>query len=232
MSKKNKFVKLTGFAEIVSLVSVPVILVICTFGDFPDKTVLMYLTVILSLVPFFAAYEKEKKSSYSLMPIVILSAFSAVGRILFAALPNFKPVTAIVIIAGAALGAPSGFICGAFSALASNIFFGQGAWTVWQMFAWGLIGYLSGVFVKYGIVRGRLSACVWSFFACIIYGIILDTWSIAGFVSAQSVKSVLTVYISGIPFTLIHAISSVIFIFVLYNPWCRIIKRIKDKYSI
>ena len=80
------------------------------------------------------------------MPTVVLAALAAAGRILFAPIPDFKPVSAIAIIAGVAFGRKSGFMVGSLAALASNFFFGQGVWTPWQMYAWGLVGYgdLSG----------------------------------------------------------------------------------------
>ena len=76
----------------------------------------------------------------------VLTALSVVGRIVFTPIAGFKPCTAIIIIAGVSLGADAGFICGALTALISNIYFGQGMWTFFQMVSWGLIGVLSGIF--------------------------------------------------------------------------------------
>lgn len=77
----------------------------------------------------------------ALPSLVVLAALAAAGRILFAPIPDFKPVSAIAIIAGVVFGRKSGFMVGALAALASNFFFGQGPWTPWQMYAWGLVGY-------------------------------------------------------------------------------------------
>ena len=74
------------------------------------------------------------------MPTLVLAALAAAGRILFGPIPDFKPVSAIAIIAGATLGRRNGFMVGALAALTSNFFFGQGMWTPWQMYAWGLGG--------------------------------------------------------------------------------------------
>ncbi len=71
-----------------------------------------------------------------------LAAFAALGRIAFAAVPNVKPTTDIVLIAGYALGGAPGFAVGALAGLTSNFFFGQGPWTPWQMAAWGATGVL------------------------------------------------------------------------------------------
>ena len=71
-----------------------------------------------------------------------LAAFGALGRIAFAAVPNVKPTTDIVLVSGYALGAGPGFAVGAIAGLTSNFFFGQGPWTPWQMAAWGATGLI------------------------------------------------------------------------------------------
>ncbi|MFR3452057.1 MAG: ECF transporter S component [Collinsella sp.] len=76
------------------------------------------------------------------MPTLVLAACAAAGRILFAPIPDFKPLSAIAIIAGATLGPRNGFMVGALAALTSNFFFGQGLWSPWQMYAWGVVGYV------------------------------------------------------------------------------------------
>ncbi|MFR7797549.1 MAG: ECF transporter S component [Collinsella sp.] len=85
-----------------------------------------------------------------IMPTLVLAALAAAGRILFGPIPDFKPVSAIAIIAGATLGRRNGFMVGALAALTSNFFFGQGMWTPWQMYAWGLVGYVGGALAHAG----------------------------------------------------------------------------------
>ena len=85
-----------------------------------------------------------------------LAAFAALGRIAFAPIPNVKPTTDIVLIAGFALGGAPGFVVGAVAGLTSNFFFGQGPWTPWQMAAWGMTGVIgAGVAVLTGRRIGR-----------------------------------------------------------------------------
>ncbi len=102
-----------------------------------------------ALVAGFTWYERTHPTSRMLALVATLAALAALGRIAFAPLPNVKPTTDIVLIAGFALGAAPGFVVGAIAALASNLVFGQGPWTPWQMVAWGLCGVL-------GAVLGRL----------------------------------------------------------------------------
>ena len=189
------------FFEIVSLLFLPALLVFCAVFDFPRKALLIFMGAVLACIPFLLSFENQKPTAPQLMPLIILASVAAVGRILFAATPNFKPVTAVVILAGITLGRSQGFLCGALAALASNLFFGQGAWTPWQMFAWGLVGYLSGILTQAGFLRRKAGVLVWGFLSCLM-----------------------------LPFTLIHALSTVLFLLLLYRPWCRIIRRMQTKY--
>lgn len=132
-------------AEIVAIAATPVVLAACAIANF-DQTALLTLVVVLaSMGIFFASYETSRPRLRDIMPTVVLAALAAAGRILFAPIPDFKPVSAIAIIAGVAFGRKSGFMVGALAALASNFFFGQGPWTPWQMYAWGLVGYGAGL---------------------------------------------------------------------------------------
>jgi energy-coupling factor transport system substrate-specific component len=94
----------------------------------------------LALAAGFAWYERTRPDARILALVATLAALAALGRVAFAALPNVKPSTDIVLISGYALGAAPGFVVGALTGLVSNFFFGQGPWTVWQMAAWAATG--------------------------------------------------------------------------------------------
>ena len=94
----------------------------------------------LALAAGFAWYERTRPDARIVALVATLAAFAALGRIAFAAVPNVKPTTDIVLISGYALGGAPGFVVGAIAGLTSNFFFGQGPWTPWQMAAWGATG--------------------------------------------------------------------------------------------
>jgi energy-coupling factor transport system substrate-specific component len=108
----------------------------------------------LALVAGFAWYERARPDARVVALVATLAALAALGRIAFAAVPNVKPTTDIVLIAGYCLGAGPGFAVGALAGLTSNFFFGQGPWTPWQMAAWGATGML-GAGLAWG--AGRLA---------------------------------------------------------------------------
>jgi energy-coupling factor transport system substrate-specific component len=101
-----------------------------------------FAVLALALGAGFAWYERTRPDARIIAMVGTLAAFAALGRIAFAALPNVKPTTDIVLISGFALGAAPGFVVGALAGLTSNFFFGQGPWTPWQMAAWGVAGLI------------------------------------------------------------------------------------------
>ena len=85
---------------------------------------------------------------------------------------SFKPIAAIVIITGVSLGGEAGFLCACLIMMISNMFFGQGPWTPWQMFSYGMIGYLAGILFQKGILKARkVDLCIYGFLSVfLIFG--------------------------------------------------------------
>ena len=215
------------------LVLVPAVLMICAWTGAESTALLTLLAVCAALVPFFLRFETERPKPREMMPVVVLSAVAAAGRILFASVPNVKPVTAIVILCGVCFGRQSGFLCGALAAFCSNLFFGQGPWTPWQMYAWGLTGFLAGVWEAAGVVR-RFRGAVYGYgvLAALLFGVIMDSWYVVGFVTPLTWQGALAGYAAGVPSTLTHAGATLVFLLLLYAPWRRMLLRIRLKFGI
>ncbi len=105
------------------------------------------------MIPFIFAFEKRKPALREIVIISVLCGIAIAGRAAFAMLPQFKPVLAVVIISAICFGAETGFLVGAITAFVSNFFFGQGPWTPWQMFAFGIIGFIGGIIFTRGILK-------------------------------------------------------------------------------
>lgn len=192
------------------------------------------LIIIYTMLPFIMVFENRKPQVRELIIVAVLSAIAVAGRAAFFMLPQFKPVVAIVIIAGVCFGAESGFLVGAVSGFVSNFFFGQGPWTPWQMFCFGIIGFLAGVFFQKGILkRTKLSLCVFggltTFF---VYGGIINIGSLMIFTSDFSWKALLATYISGFWFDMVHAAATVFFLYFISQPMIEKLERIKIKYGL
>ena len=192
------------------------------------------LIVIYTMIPFFMVFENRKPQARELIVIAVLSALAVAGRAAFFMVPQFKPVVAIVIIAGLCFGAESGFLVGAVTGFVSNFFFGQGPWTPWQMFCFGIIGFLAGIFYKKRIVKKtKLSLCVFGGLTTfIVYGGIINIGSLLMFTSVFSWKALLATYISGFWFDMVHAVATVFFLYFISQPMIEKLDRIKIKYGI
>ena len=120
------------------------------------------LIITYTMIPFAMVFEKRGPQTRELIMIAVLSAIAVAGRIGFFMLPQFKPVVAIVIIAGVSLGAEAGFFVGVLTGFVSNFFFGQGPWTPWQMFGFGIIGFIAGILFNNGkLKRNKMSLCIY-----------------------------------------------------------------------
>lgn len=225
--------------EVVLLAVVPLAMGLALVAGFAQTALLMLLVVTVVLALFFAGYEAGRPALRQIMPTLVLSALAAAGRILFAAVPDFKPVSAIAIIAGATLGRRNGFMVGALAALASNFFFGQGMWSPWQMYAWGMVGYLGGVLASAGVFdnratgKPRMVALVTCGLASgALYGVIINAYGVLGFVRPFTWPGALAYVAASLPFDVIHGVATAVFLAVLYGPWTRRINRVARKYGL
>ena len=186
------------------------------------------------MIPFGFAFENRKPKARELVIISALCAIGVAGRTAFFMLPQFKPVAAIVIISGVAFGGETGFLVGAITAFVSNFFVGQGPWTPWQMFSFGIIGFLAGIMFQKGILRKtKTDMCVFGFLATfVIYGGIMNPASVIMWQSNININMVLSSYVMGMPFDFIHAVSTVFFLFFAAEPMLEKLERIKIKYGL
>jgi len=223
--------KLLKAVEAISIIAVPAALVLCTLFDAANTALITLCIAALAFIPFLLRYEMEKPHPRDIMPVVVLSASAVVGRIIFAPVPNFIPVTAIVIVSGIYFGKQNGFFTGAFTALVSNMFFGQGPWTPWQMYAWGAIGYLAGAVSSKGLFNNKWFIYAFGAAASLLYGAILDFYYVAGYIGV-SAGSVAAAFLSGLPFNISHMASTITFLALILIPWGKKIDRIKTKYGL
>ncbi|WP_226808763.1 DUF6580 family putative transport protein [Collinsella sp. AK_207A] len=224
--------------EVPLLLAVPLVMTAMLLLGVPNAAGFMLLVVALVLLLFFAGYEAGRPALRQIMPTLVLASIAAAGRILFASVPDLKPVSAIAIIAGATLGRRNGFMVGALAALTSNFFFGQGMWTPWQMYAWGLVGYLGGVLADAGAFARRdgsvhLSALlVFGSASGLIFGAIINAYDIIGFVQPLTAAGAVARLASALPFDVLHGVATSAFLAVLYVPWTRRIARVVRKYGL
>lgn len=192
------------------------------------------MIILETIAAFFFTFEKRKPQARELVIISVLCAIAVAGRTVFYMLPQFKPTLAIVIITGVMFGGEAGFLTGAVTGFVSNFFFGQGAWTPWQMFSFGIIGFLAGILFKRGLLkRSKLSLCIFgALSAVLIYGGIMNPASIIMFQGMPAKEMLVSAYVMGLPYDVIHGFSTAFFMWLLAEPFIEKLERIKVKYGL
>lgn len=211
------------------------------FSRFDRKYYLSGLTVIvLTMAAFFLHFESRKPQARELVILAVLCALAVGSRAAFAAVPHFKPMLAIVMLTGIAFGPESGFLCGAISGFASNFIFGQGPWTPWQMFAYGIAGLLAGLLAMWGVLKKTpkgwkdvIVLAVFGFLAIlVIVGPLLDTSTFFTMTTTYDTAAVLAVYAAGVPVNCIHGAAVALTMLLFGKPLLDRLRRIQIKYGM
>lgn len=106
---------------------------------------LSILILVMVMAPFFMIFERRRPRAREVVLIAMMSALTVASHTFFHIAFPVQIGTAMVIISGISLGPEAGFLIGAMSRFVCNFYMGQGAWTPWQMFCWGLLGFLAGL---------------------------------------------------------------------------------------
>jgi energy-coupling factor transport system ATP-binding protein len=195
------------------------------------------LVLLEAMLPFFAAFESKKVKARDIVTIAVMCAIAVAGRTAFFMIPNFNPVMAVVIICAVAYGPEAGFITGAITMLTSNMIFGQGPWTPWQMFSMGLLGYVAGLFYYNSRIRSRwmtkLSLCIFGGLSCIIiYGGIMNPASVIMWQPSPNKSMIIAAYVTGFPFDVVEGLATAVFLWLMARPMLEKLDRIKKKYNL
>lgn len=199
--------------------------------------------IVLTIAAFFLHFESRKPQARELVLLAVLCALAVASRAAFGFVPHFKPMLAIVMLTGIAFGPEAGFLCGAISGFASNFIFGQGPWTPWQTFAYGIGGMLAGLFALCGILkksprawrdggwRDILGLTVFGFLCILlVVGPLLDTSTF--FMAGFSASSPLAVYLAGVPVNCVHGSAVALTMLLFGKPLLDRLRRIQIKYGM
>lgn len=194
------------------------------------------MSVVLAALPVLYViirFEMGAMDSRRVVLVSVLGALIGVARIPFAPLPNIQPCTFLIMMTGLAFGAESGFLVGVMTAAISNIFLGQGYWTIWQMLAWGLVGaissYLRPLLLRKGddgVYLNIKTAAVVSALFGVLYGLIMDTSTFLMFFP-PGLYTYLAVLLSGMIFNIFHAAGNFYFTLFFGERVYKIMRRIR-----
>jgi energy-coupling factor transport system substrate-specific component len=141
--------------------------------------------------------------------LVGLTLGAAALRAPMQVIPSAEPITFFAILAGWLFGKKKGFLVGAGALYASNflVFGGHGIWTVFQALGFGLAGFLGGFLSKKARIWNVLLITI---LATLLFELIVNIGSIFMFP-----WGIFSLFITALPFTLIHLISNSAFAFLL-----------------
>ena len=228
-TKKKKLI----FSIVMYFVAIPIaiLLGIVLLND-RQYNLISIIVAGMACLPFFIKFEKSQSSAREIIVIAVMTALAVVGRLVFVAIPGFKPVTAIVIITAIAYGKDAGFLTGAMSALVSNIYFGQGPWTPFQMVAWGFIGFLAGVLFSKSDKPKMWLLIVIGIIGGVIFSMMMDVWTVFSIDGAFNLSRYLVAVSTSFPFMAVYAGSNAIFLVLLTKPILEKLNRVKIKYGV
>jgi Prenyltransferase and squalene oxidase repeat len=190
-----------------------------------------FLVVGAVILAGFAWYERSRPPAQVVALVAALAALAIAGRIAFAAFPNVKPTTDIVVFAGYALGGAPGFAVGALTALVSNFWFGQGPWTPWQMVGWGLCGVLGALLALGTRHASRLVLAATCGVAGIFYGALLNFSLMATYGGDLSLRHFLALEARAIPFDVAHVVGNVALALVAGPAMVRMLIRFRERFE-
>ena len=182
---------------------------------------------LLALLLFVCGFERKKTGTRRLVLTAVMTALSVAGRFI----PLFKPISALTILTGMYLGSEAGFLAGALSAVISNFYFGQGPWTPFQMFAWGLIGLISGYLAAF-LKKNRLRLLLFGVLTGAVFSFIMDIWTVLWYNGSFSLRLYWAALGTALPYTLMYSLSNLIFLQLFAKPFGEKLQRIRIKYGV
>jgi energy-coupling factor transport system substrate-specific component len=211
----------TGF--VISSVFFPSLNALVNWG-----LIAIVLAVLVTLA-FFFKFESVALGSKEIALVAMLATISAVLRIPFAAIPSLQPCTFLIICCGYVFGPIAGFMVGAMTPLISNFFLGQGPWTLYQMLAWGLIGYGAGHLSRFNLDRkGFIIVGVVCGF---LFGLITNIYFWLYFAYPLTFGTLVFVQLSSLWFDISHAVGNAIFLGLFSTRTVSILERYRKRFS-
>ena len=213
---------------VIPFVLIPLLVAVSAFAFSGQRYLIISLGIaVLALLLFMAGVERRNIGSRRMVITAIMTALAVFGRFI----PLFKPITAICVMTAIYLGAEAGFLCGSLSVLISNIWFGQGPWTPFQMLGFGLIGLIAGYLTRV-LMRSNVLLLLYGVVAGIAYSFIMDIWTVLWYAGGFDWGLYAAALLSALPITSLYAVSNVVFLLILRKPVGNKLNRVKIKYGV
>lgn len=222
---KQKWLTITCFAACAGLMA----LVIKRDGLFLP---ISFVMIAVCSLPFLVRFEGRQVQTEEVVLVGVLAAVAAVSRVPFAPLPSVQPTSFVIMASALVLGGESGFMIGAIAAVASNLFLGQGPWTPWQMFLWGMMGYVTGLLRHTWVMRKKVPQLVYAFLWGMVFGWVMNLWYLAELDEAAFGVGFLGACIASFSMDMAHGICNALLMLLVGGTWQKILGRAAYKYGL
>ncbi|ATW27582.1 ECF transporter S component [Candidatus Formimonas warabiya] len=190
------------------------------------------IIVGLALFTFFRRFEHQDISAKEVVLTAALASLAAIARVPFAVIMSLQPTTFLVMISGYVFGPQTGFMVGALAALVSNFFLGQGPWTPWQMFCWGMCGVGAALLGSHAKGYQPVAFAILGGASGYLFGWVMNIWHWVSFIYPLNWETFLATYALSFPFDTVHAAGNVAFSLVFGRSFYQILLRFKKKLTV
>tara|TARA_B100000902_G_scaffold363179_1_gene382148 strand:+ start:522 stop:1181 length:660 start_codon:yes stop_codon:yes gene_type:complete len=169
----------------------------------------LLLDVVLLGTAFILLARPTKRPVFDSLFMVCLVVSVSLTRVVMQPLPNVQPVTVAALLVGAQLGARRGVAFAVLVAMISNMFIGDGWWTLFQAVGWAsvaVVGARLPLVTSSGLHLGRV--CMASIAAAFWFDFIVSLSLLDGTIGLYE----FIIYLGhGLPFDFLHMAGNLTF---------------------
>ena len=191
--------------------------------------ILSIILIIFLIYCVFKLFEKSKPTTEYIVLLAILTAITVIGNLFGMAIPGLQIGTFVLIMAGVVFGKETGLILGFITAIVWDLITGIGFWLPYQMLAFGIIGFLSGLISNK--MDNIIVRIVFGFLMGILFGWITNL-TMFFFLSEINLNTIIGVYVLSLSFDVIRGVCNAILLAIGYNWFVKILNRSKDKFNL
>jgi len=182
----------------------------------------LLLDVVLLGCAFWLLAKPSKRPIFDSVFMLSLVLSVSLLRVVMQPIPNVQPVTVAALLVGAQLGARRGAAFAVLVAMISNIFMGDGLWTVFQAAGWASIAIAGSQLSLVTSTGFNLSrACMASLVAAFWFDFVVSFSILDGTIGFTE----FIIYLGhGLPFDFLHMIGNLTFVIWLGGWFTRLLE--------
>lgn len=178
-------------------------------------------------------YSSNVNRIYRWVCVALISAVCVVGRFVFAGISNVQPMTVIYLLLAWYVSLKDAMITVVISMVVTNMYFGMGPWTFFQIAVFSLIILIANmgrIVIEWQTQSKRVLKVyevMMSATAGLLYGAIYSVlW-----VNMSQMTNFWAYYIRGISYDIAHAVGNSVFYIILSPIMIPLLKKFQKKFN-